>query len=187
MMFVFALHGILGGILSLFIHPRSQFLARVVLLLYSLALTLLYSAGIIALTLQWDSFYFSRSYLGAMYQDSLLQNYGQPTFAIVSGSINSLQRTGTCCGYYTGDDYLGSNWLEAQLDFDLRPFSCCESQTASCSVNSDDYYGEKGCRSLVDHTFSLFYWILLAVVISANFLIFLLISMSTLLISCLIN
>lgn len=60
LLFVFSLQGILGGVLSLFIHPRSQSSARLVLILYSLALLLLYSAVIVAISLQWDSFYFSR-------------------------------------------------------------------------------------------------------------------------------
>ena len=59
-LFVFSLQGILGGVLSLFIHPRSQSLARLVLVLYSFALLLLYSTVIVAISLQWDSFYFSR-------------------------------------------------------------------------------------------------------------------------------
>ena len=60
LLFVFSLQGILGGVLSLFIHPRSQSIARLVLILYSFALLLLYSAVIVAISLQWDSFYFSR-------------------------------------------------------------------------------------------------------------------------------
>ena len=59
-LFMLALFGILAGILSLFIHPRCQLLARVVIILYSLALLLLYSAAIVSIALQWDRFYSTR-------------------------------------------------------------------------------------------------------------------------------
>ena len=60
LLFMLALFGILAGILSLFIHPRSQLLARVVIILYSLSLLLIYSAALISISLQWDKFYSAR-------------------------------------------------------------------------------------------------------------------------------
>ena len=59
-LFMLALFGILAGILSLFIHPRCQLLARVLIILYSIALLLLYSAAIVSISLQWDKFYATR-------------------------------------------------------------------------------------------------------------------------------
>ena len=57
LLFLLALVGISASILSLFIHPRAQLIARILLILYSLSLLLLSSAGVVAISLQWDRFY----------------------------------------------------------------------------------------------------------------------------------
>lgn len=98
--------------------------------------------------------------------------------------MNQIHQQGSCCGYRGGNDFIHSRWMVVQYESSLRPFSCCSSQTASCSTLLSTYLGDTGCHQTVIDTIIYFYWSLLGVSFSSLAIQLTLMGVSLLMTAC---